>query len=139
HESAIHFHLAADVDASLHDGSARLEARAGSTVLDIVYPEGQGHWDLVDGLVSPCYGAKVASVHGTYSARTAGPAVLPSVMFPRHATEPPPTIRRLDARRGRAWAVETSRFRDLVLWSADALDSEGVRAIDFEWVWVRHS
>jgi len=139
HEYAIHFHTAPGVDATLYHETGRLEAHTGSTTLDIVYSEGQGRWNVADGLVSPCYAAKVTAPHGTYSLRTAGPAVLLSVLFPRDADELPPEIRELNSGRGKGLAVATSRFRDFVLWSADAVASEGLHAVDFEWVWMRRS
>ena len=139
HECAIHFHTAPGVDATLYHETGRLEAHTGSTTLDIVYSEGQGRWNVADGLVSPCYGAKVTAPHGTYSLRTAGPAVLLSVLFPRDADELPPEIRKLNPGRGKGLVVATSRFRDFVLWSGDAVASEGLHAVDFEWVWMRHS
>ena len=77
--------------------------------------------------------------HGTYSLRITGPTALLSVLFPRDADELPPEIRKLNPGRGKGLAVATSRFRDFVLWSADAVASEGLHAVDFEWVWMRHS
>jgi hypothetical protein len=139
HEYAMHFHTAPGVDATLHHETGRLQAHTGSTALDIVYPDGQGVWNVADGLVSPCYGAKVTAPHGTYSVRTAGPAVLLSVLFPRDAGGLPPEIRKLNCGRGKGLVVATSRFRDFVLWSADAVASEGLHAVDFEWAWMRRS
>src|SRR5207302_251741 len=127
------------IDATLHHEAGRLEAHAGSTTLDIVYCEGQGLWSVTDGLVSPCYGAKVTAPHGTYSLRAAGPAMLLSVLFPRGAGQLPPEIQKLNSGRGEGLVVATSRFRDFVLWSADAVASEGLHAVDFEWVWMRRS
>jgi len=139
HEYAVHFHVAPGIDATLHHGSGRLEAHQASTTLDIVYPEGLGLWNVADGLVSPRYGAKVTAPHATYSLRTAGPVELLSVLFPRSAGRPPPEIQKLNSGRGKGLVVATSRFRDFVLWSADAVASEGLHAVDFEWVWMRRS
>ena len=42
HECVVHFHLAPGIDAALHQESGRLEALTTTTILDVVYPEGQG-------------------------------------------------------------------------------------------------
>jgi len=139
HDYAIHFHMAPGINATLSQEAGRLEAHAASVILDLVYLGEQGAWHVADGLVSPCYGAKVAAPHGTYSLRASGPAVLLSVLFPRSASQPPPEIQKLNSGRGKGLVVATSRFRDLVLWSADAVDSEGLHVVDFEWVWIRRS
>lgn len=139
HEYAIHFHMAPGIDATLSQEAGRLEAHATSVILDLVCPGEQGAWHVADGLVSPCYGAKVAAPHGTYSLRATGPAVLLSVLFPRSANQLPPEIQKLNSGRGKGLVVATSRFRDLVFWSADAVDSEGLHAVDFEWGWIRRS
>jgi hypothetical protein len=139
HEYSAHFHMAPGIDTTLHHETGRLEARTASANLDIVYPEGQGLWSVADGPVSPCYGAKVTAPHGTYSTRAAGPAALLAVLFPRSAGQLPPEIRRLHVGRGKGLVVATSRFRDLMLWSAEGVAAEGLHATDFEWVWMRHS
>jgi hypothetical protein len=139
HHCAAHFHMAPGVDASLHHETGRLEARAGPIILDLVYPEAQGTWNMAEGLVSPCYGAKVTAPHGTYSVRTSGPAALLSVMFPRGSSEVAPEIRDLDPAQGKALVLATPRYRDLLIWSGSAVATEGVQSVDFEWIWMRRS
>ncbi len=139
HEHVVHFHMAAGVDATVNHETGRLEAHADSTILDVVFPERQGIWKLGDGLVSPCYGAKVTAPYGTYSVRIKGSAELLSVLFPRVNGQLPPQIRNLSPRQGKGLILTTPRFDDLVLWSGNPVPEEGLHAIDFEWVWVRRS
>jgi len=139
HDCAVHFHLAADAQAIVDHATGRLEARIGSTALDIVYPEGRGSWSVAEGVVSPCYAAQAASVHATFTSRSVGPEALACMMLPRATDEPPADVRKLDTPRGRAWAIATPRFHDVVAWSAGALRIEGIEDMDCEWAWVRRS
>lgn len=139
HEHAVHFHMAPQVCAALHHQARRLEAYTPSASLDVAYPERQGVWSVADGWVSPCYGAKVRAPHGTYSVRTTGPAALLSVLFPRRPGELPPQIQNMNPEGGKGLVLATSQFRDLLLWSANTVASEGLHVVDFEWVWIRHS
>lgn len=139
HEYATHFHMAPSIDATLNQEAGRLEAHATSVILDLIYLREQGAWQVADGLVSPCYGAKETAPHGTYSLRATGPAVLLAVLFPRSADQLPPEVQKLNFVRGKGLVIATSRFHDLVLWSADAVKSEGLHTVDFEWVWIRRS
>ena len=137
HEYAVHFHMAPGIDATLHQETGRIEAHAASAALDLVYFEGQGAWHVTDGLVSPCYAAKVSAPVGVYAVRKKGPVALLSVLIPRAPGQVPPEIRGLNIGKGKGLSLSTPRYHDFVLWSGGAAPQEGLQAADFEWVWVR--
>ena len=137
HEYAVHFHMAQGIDAALDHENCRLEARATTATLDIVYFEKQGAWHLTDGLVSPCYAAKVKAPIGVYSVQKKGPLGLLSVLIPRAPGQLPPDIRGIKTEQGEGLALSTPQSHDFVLWSGVAVPQEGLHSSDFEWVWVR--
>jgi hypothetical protein len=139
HEYAVHYHMAPGIEAVLRQETGRLTANAASATLDITYFDEQGSWQVTEGLVSPCYAAKVVAPYGIYSVRTNGPVVLLSVLFPRVPGESPPIIRNLDPKQGKSLSLTTLRFHDFVVWSERAVAEEHLHDTDFEWVWVRRT
>jgi hypothetical protein len=139
HDYAVHFHMAPGIETTLSRGDGRLTAQAAMATLDILYSEGQGEWQVADGLVSPCYAAKESAPVGSYTSRKNGPVALLSVLFPRISDQPSPEIRNLHPRQGKGLELATPQFRDFVLWSGNTALEESLRDTDFEWVWVRHT
>lgn len=139
HEYGVHFHLSPGVSASVQKETGRLTANSTSASLEITFVDEQGEWSVVDGLISPCYGEKMPALHGKYIVRTKGPLSLLFILFPKTLEEFSPQVLKVNLAEGKGAVLSTQHYQDLLLWSARGFSELGVRASDFEWVWVRRS
>ena len=136
HQCETHFHLDPDARGVLLDDNRRLEIRAGSTCMDVIYADPAGSWQLQDDVVSPCFGASVTAQHASFRRDTTGPTGLLAVMLPRQSNQPPVRTRALES--GQGMTIETGQFEDLVFWSGQAGAAEEQACPgDFEWTWTR--
>lgn len=131
------FHFAAGTQVQRAASKRLVTAQSGDSALRVFFADEWGHWDLTDGAVSPCYGAREAAPLATYAGRSNGPLALLSVLVPASSAAPPPTIAALRLAQGTGLSVLTQAHHDRSLHRAASGDGEAIGDNDFEWLWLR--
>jgi hypothetical protein len=137
HDFALHFHFAPGVAVRLDPQAKRLAASTSDTSLDISFVGEPGVLSAGDDWVSPAYGRRVQAAVGAYGATALGDTSILSAMLPDTHGNPPGVVQVVDVELGKGRVISTAGRRDLLLWKAGIVPQEGIRAADFEWVWMR--
>jgi uncharacterized heparinase superfamily protein len=138
HECKLHFHFAAGAEPEIEEagGVEAVREHGGGAALGLFVFGHGGEWRKGEGLVSPCYGRRVAAPVCTFSATALGAQDFVTFLLPERARET--SAREIEAVGGRAFETNSRGVRDILLISEGESAESARVASDFEWAWLRY-
>jgi hypothetical protein len=142
HQYDLWFHFDSKTNPQVQTSAGKFPAVVAANdefALAVVTLSPDGGWKTEAGWVSHCYGEKVAAPVYTFSVAGRGDLELVTFLLPYHCAAPPPRVRELEARGGRAFEIDLGDTLDVVLINHDGCVESGNLASDCEWSWARFS
>src|SRR5439155_3141206 len=135
----LHFHFAADAQPVIETEAGTKAVRerpSDQPGLEIFAFERHGRWRREDGWISPCYGTRTPAPVLVFSTTATGSQEFVTFLVPRAAQAPKAQIQEIQARGGRAFEVQDSGVRDVLVIGSGLRVEAAEMVSDFEWIWA---
>lgn len=141
HQYDLHFHFAADSDASLEQfegtTASATERAADKSGLQIFSFTDNGDWRIENGWVSSCYGERSNAAVCTFSSKSECSQEFFSFLIPRRVNDTRVSVREIEAIGGHAFEIKDKGSFDVALvCNSNLIESNRIKS-DFKWAWVR--